>query len=157
MRNKLIIALFFLSLGGCGSEPEKPEPVEPPPTFIQAKITVSPEVNPDVDGRPSPIVMRLFELKNLGKFVDADFYTLFDNYEAFLGSDLLASNLYHLKPGDTKIVKHAVAPETKFIALAAAYRDLNQAVWRASIPIKIARTTRLEIILNRLSATIRKQ
>jgi type VI secretion system protein VasD len=157
MRNlTIVIALFTLLLKGCGSEPEKPEPTEPAPTLIQAKITVSNQVNPDVNGRPSPIVMRIYELKNLGKFEEAGFYNLFEEYESFLSSDLLASEQFHLRPGDTKTVKHAVAPETKYLAVTAAYRDLNQAVWRDSIRIKTAKTTRLEIILDRLGVSIRK-
>lgn len=157
MRNlTIVIALFILLLAGCGSEPEKPEPVEPPPTLIQAEIIVSDKVNPDVNGRPSPIVVRLYELKNLGKFEEADFYKLFEEYESFLGSDLLASEQFHLRPGDTKTIKYAVAPETKYLAVTAAYRDLNQAVWRGSIRIKTAKTTRLEIILDRLGVSIRK-
>lgn len=151
----LVIVLFVLYLGGCGSEPEKPEPPEPPPTLIQAKIIVSNQVNPDVNGRPSPIVMRIYELKNIGKFEEADFYNLLEGYETFLGADLLASEQFHLQPGDTKIVKHAVAPETKYIAVTAAYRDLNEAVWRCSIRIKTAKTSRFDVILDKLRISIK--
>lgn len=160
MRNiTLVIALFGLLLGSCGSDPpeEKPEPpsAEPPPTVVQAKIVVSPQVNPDVNSRPSPIVMRIYELKNLGKFEDADFYKLSDDYEAALGSDLLASEQFHLRPGEIKTLKHAVAPQTKYIAVTAAYRDINAAVWRAFIRIKTAKTTRFEIRLDKLNVSIR--
>jgi type VI secretion system protein VasD len=153
----LLVCWFTLVLEGCGSEPEKkPEPMEPPPTFIHAKISVTNEVNPDVSGRPSPIVVRLIELKNIGKFEVADFDNLFQNYETFFGSDLLGSEQFHLRPGDTKIVKHAVAPETKYIAVTASYRDLNQAVWRDSIPIKPAKTSRLLILVDKLNISIKK-
>jgi type VI secretion system protein VasD len=151
----LLFCWFSLLLEGCGSEPPKPEPMEPLPTFIQAKISVTNEVNPDVTGRPSPIILHLFELKDIGKFEVADFDSLFQNYEAFLGGDLVRSEEFHLRPGDTKIVKHAVAPETKYIAVSAAYRDLNQAVWRASIPIKHAKTTRLLILVDKLNVSIK--
>lgn len=152
-----VIALGVLCLGGCGSDPEKekPEASEPKPREIQAEILVSKEVNPDVDGRPSPIVVRLYELKTLGKFEVGDFYKLFDEYEALLGADLVASELFHLQPGDKKTVKHAISPETNYIAVAAAFRDLDQAVWRATKQLEADQFSRIEIMIEPLSLSIK--
>lgn len=100
---------------------EEPKPAEPQPTKIEVNISVSDQVNPDINGRASPIVVRLYELKNIGKFEEADFYKLFENHEASLGSDLLASEKFHFKPGETKTLSHAVAPDTKYIAVTAAF------------------------------------
>jgi type VI secretion system protein VasD len=148
----MIIALVIL-LVGCGSDPVKPPP-EVPPTAIDAQIIASCQVNPDVNGRPSPIVTRLYELKNLGKFDGADFYKLFEDYASLLSSDLIASEQFNLHPGETKIIKHVVSPETKFIAVTAAYRDLNQSVWRNSIAIETAKTTQFKIMLDQLGINI---
>lgn len=155
MYNKtLLITLLTLLLAGCASDPEKPEPSEPPKTLVEAQIIVSCQVNPDVEGRPSPIVMRIYELKTLGKFDDADFYKLFGEYESVLGSDLIASEKFHLRPGDAKTIKNTVSPETKFIAVTAAYRDLNQAVWRGSIPIEAEKNNEFMVRLDELSVNI---
>ena len=153
----LLIALLTLLLGGCGSDPAKPEPsapLEPPKTLIDAQIIVSCQVNPDINGRPSPIVMRIYELKTLGKFEDADFYKLFNEYAAVLGDDLIASEKFHLRPDDAKTIKNTVSPETKFIGVTAAYRDLNQAVWRGSIPIEAGKTNEFMVKLDQLSVNI---
>ena len=147
-----IVVLVSLLLG-CSSDPEKPAP-EPPQTLIDAQIIASCQVNPDVNGRPSPIVIRLFELKNLGKFEEADFYKLFEDYASLLSSDLLASEQFNLHPGETKMIKHVVSPETKFIAVTAAYRDLNQSVWRNSIAIETAKTSQFKIMLDQLGINI---
>lgn len=147
-----IIALITLLLG-CGSDPEKPEP-EPPQTLIDAQIVASCQVNPDINGRPSPIVVRLYELKSLGKFEEADFYKLFEDYSSLLSSDLLASEQFNLHPGETKIINHAVSPETKFFAVTAAYRDLNHAVWRNAIPLETAKTTQFKVMLDHLGIDI---
>jgi len=141
-------------LGGCGSEPKKEEP--PPETKIQVSISVADQVNPDINGRPSPIVVRLYELKNIGKFEEADFYKLFEDHEGALGSDLLASEKFHFKPGDTKTLGHTVSPDTKYIAVTAAFRDFNQSVWRDSIAIESAKTSELSILIERLNLTITK-
>jgi|CXWL01.1.fsa_nt_gi type VI secretion system protein VasD len=153
LRTNLVIALFTLILVGCGSDPEKPVP-EPPQTIIDTQITASCQVNPDVNGRPSPIVVRIYELKSMGKFEEADFYKLFDDYASLLSSDLLASEQFNLHPGDTKVIRHVVSPETKFVAITAAYRDLNKAVWRNSIPIETAKTTQFKFMLDPLGIDI---
>jgi type VI secretion system protein VasD len=164
LRIALVAALSILLLEGCGSDPEKekpepaakkPEKTEPKLRQVQLEISVSNEVNPDVDGRPSPIVLRIYELKNLGKFEVGDFFKLFDEYDAFLGADLVASEQFHLQPGDKKTVKHALSEETHYIAAAAAYRDLNKAVWRDSKPLKAKPVTEVEVLLGPLSISIK--
>jgi type VI secretion system protein VasD len=160
-RLSLAMALGFLLLGGCGSDPEKPEdkaeapPPEPTAKQIEATIAVAGTVNPDIDGRPSPIAVRIYELKTLGKFEVGDFYKLFDEYEAFLGADLIASEQFHLKPGDTKILKLKVPLETNYFAVTAAYRDLDRAIWRASKELEEKQATRLEVRLDTLSIDIK--
>jgi type VI secretion system protein VasD len=150
-----IIFFLCLILSSCGSDPPKEEPkVEE--TKIQANIIVSNDVNPDVNGRPSPVVVRIYELKNLGKFDEADFFKLLEDHEGALGSDLLASEKFHLKPGETKEIAHPVSPETKYIAVSAAFRDFNRAVWRYSTPIENAKTSELAIKLNNVNISIEK-
>lgn len=151
---KLSLILAFLLVQGCSSEPEKPEP---PPTIISAKIAVSGKANPDVSGRPSPIVIRMYELKSLGKYVEGDFYDLFENYDSSLGSDLLSSEQFHLKPGDIKTLKHEVSADTRFIAVVAAYRDIDRAVWRDSIMIPAEKTTDLFVFAEPLTVSIWKK
>ncbi len=160
--NTITVIFFFITLmlGGCSSEPPKEEPKQPTEqqeTKIQVNISVSSLVNPDINGRPSPIVVRLYELKNIGKFEEANFYKLFEDHEASLGSDLLASEKFHFKPGDTKTLGHTVAPDTKYIAVTAAFRDFNQAVWRDSIAIESAKTSELSVVLDNLTVSIKKK
>ncbi len=149
-----ITVLGILFLGACASDPETEKP-QAKPREIQTDISVSSEVNPDIDGRPSPIVVRIYELKNLGKFEVGDFFKLFEEYDAFLGGDLVASKLFHLQPGDKKTLKHPVAAETNYIAVTAAYRDLNRAVWRAAKPLEADLSSRIEITLDALAVGIK--
>ena len=118
----LLIATALLA--SCGSSPPKAN---------KARMTVvaAADVNPAADGRPSPVVVRIYQLKEDAKFNNADFFGLFDNDQAALGGDLLAREEIELTPGETRQVEFAVAGEAKYLGAMAAYRDVRNAQWRA--------------------------
>ena len=159
--NKRILALILLVLllPGCNSSPEKSENNEAPVLQVMAEIniTASTLLNPDINNRPSPVVIRIYELKSLGVYTESDFYGLFDDYESILGEDLISSEQFHLNPGDTRIVKNSISPETQYIAVIAAFRDINRAMWRDSIIISAEKATQLLIFVDELSVSVWKK
>ena len=159
-RRGLSLILLVLLLIGCNTSPEKsdePEKREALDRVIDAKFSASLQVNPDVNNRPSPIVVRVFELKNLGNYSESDFYGLFENYESILGGDILSSEQFNLNPGDTQVWKKNAAPETQYIAVIAAFRDINQAMWRDSMIIPVEKNLQLLIYVDKLSISIWKK
>jgi len=48
------------------------------PTLVQGSIKAAPTTNTDPRGRPSPIVVRVYELKSISAFNNADFFSRFD-------------------------------------------------------------------------------
>lgn len=150
--NRIGLAFMLLVLlFGCESVPEKPVAEE---RFVDTKIAVSTEVNPDINNRPSPIVIRIYQLKNLGTYTESDFYGLFEDYESVLGSDLLSTEQFHLNPGDMDTVIKNIAPEAQYIAVIAAYRDLDRAMWRDSIIIPAEKTAQFLIFVDKLSISV---
>ncbi len=141
-----IIILSIIFLYGCS----------PSPTIINATLNASPEVNPDLSGRASPVVVRVYELKNIGTFEAADFYSLFDDPEGLLGSDLVNSVQFHLNPGETQKYNHSTSPETNYFAVTVAFRKLDHAIWRDHMIIPVAKTTNLIIHMEKLSVSIMK-
>ncbi|MCP3869023.1 MAG: type VI secretion system lipoprotein TssJ [Gammaproteobacteria bacterium] len=143
-----VILLFVLS--GCASGPG-----EPPKTLLALHITASPLLNPNTDGDPSPLVVRLYELKAETEFKTADFFTLFDQDRTILASDLAASRKeLEFKPGERRILDLELSPETRFIGILAAYRDLDNAIWRALTPIATRQANSLAIRLGENELTI---
>jgi type VI secretion system protein VasD len=158
----VILLIATMTLFGCSSDPEKPTPVpEPtpkaPPITVQLHMVVSEQANPDVNERPSPIVIRIYELKSLGKFEEGDFDKLFENYESHLGPELIVSEQYHLKPGDVNIIKRTLADETKYIAVSAAFRDINQAIWKDKIQLTDEKITDLLVFIEKLNISVWKK
>lgn len=153
------LMLSTLLLSGCSTPPPpKPEKPEAPPTLVNASITVSSLVNPDIDNRASPIVVRMFELKGLGAYNESDFYGLFENYQSVLGGDLLGSEQFHLKPGETQRLKQKkTVAGVEYIAVIAAYRDINQAIWRDHLILPAGKETEIMIRVDKLAISIWKK
>jgi len=113
-------------VASCASAPPKPQPVN-----VKLNIVVSADVNPDAQNRPSPIVVRIFQLKDDAAFKDADFFALYDKEEATLAVSLVSRAEYELAPGESRSVDYSVTPDTRFIGVIAAYRNIRDAQWRA--------------------------
>jgi type VI secretion system protein VasD len=126
-RSHMRVAVTLLSalvLTACASKPPKA-------VATRAQLVVSTDVNPDASGRPSPIVVRLFQLKADGEFTAADFFALYEREKETLATTLVAREEYVLTPGETRKLDLALNPEARFIGAVAAYRDIRGAHWRA--------------------------
>ena len=105
-------------------------------------------VNPDELGRPAPVVVRLYELKDRTAFDTADFFTLQDNDTNVLGNTLIKRDEWLLLPGERRELRRNLDPATRVIAVTAAYRDLAHAIWRAAYPVASMQTLTVEVNAN---------
>jgi type VI secretion system protein VasD len=124
----IALACGALALAACASKPVKPAPT-------QAVVIASADVNPDSMGRPSPVVVRIYQLSGDAQFNDAGFFALYDNEQATLGSSLIMRDERTLFPGQQVSLDLALSPETRFLGVAAAYRDVRSARWRAVVGV----------------------
>jgi type VI secretion system protein VasD len=121
---------------------------------LQGAIKATQTTNPDVRGRPSPVVVRIYELRTLGAFNSADFFSLFEKEAETLGGDLVGREEYDLQPGETRPYRRQLQPDTKFIGVAAAFRDLEKARWRQAAPVPAKRGVALTIGVEALAVTM---
>ena len=156
-------SLLLFSLVGCGlfkppvvNIPPPPKPPDPPkPTIIKGKIDVSPSVNPDGKGRPSPVVFRFYELKTLDGFSKADFDKLYQDDATALAADLQLREEKVVRPGEQIVIApREVQKDTHFLAAFAAYRDLDRSNWRATFPVPLNMTTPIVVKVGELAVTI---
>ncbi len=91
------------------------------------------DLNPDVEGRPSPIVIFIYQLKNKDYFISKDFLSLYEN--DLLGDDMISKREVEIKPSQTYKFQDTLEKVTKFVGVIGAYRNINQAHWRQVIPI----------------------
>ena len=106
--------LVVVMMAGCASAP--PEDVT-----LKGSIQASEDVNPDVSGRPSPLVIKIFQLKSRSKFEQAEYFELFDDAEAILAGDLLAVEQLMLTPGEYRAYEGEFDPDTRFVGIIAGY------------------------------------
>jgi type VI secretion system protein VasD len=114
-------------LAGCSSAPPKP-------VATKATLVVAQDVNPDSNGRPSPIVVRIYQLKEEGAFNNADYFALMDKEQEALGASLLSREEYELQPGESRTLDLKIPPEARYLGAIAGYRDIRNAHWKALSP-----------------------
>lgn len=128
------IALALLATG-CGlfrSSPPPPAPPAPEPVALplEVEITATDHLNPDERGRPLPTLVRLYQLKSVGKVERAEYDPLYRQPKETLGEDLLQAEELTLSPGET--VKRRVERDkaARALAVVAVFRRPNGLSWR---------------------------
>ena len=131
-------AAFLAS--ACGKK--APEPVPPALTIAAAPearvksamtIAASADANPDGTGRPSPVVVRVYQLRTDAAFASADFFALYDDDQKVLGQELISRDEYVLAPSESRVIDVAVSGDTRFVGAIAAFRDIRNAQWRTAV------------------------
>jgi type VI secretion system protein VasD len=120
-----VVLLSINILTGCSSV-----------STVEAKLHADKKLNPDLNGRPSPLVVRVYELKSLSVFNSADFFNLFEQDVALLGEDLQMRDEFAFQPGETKSLERDLRIDTRYLGIIGAYRDIENARWRNSVKVE---------------------
>ncbi|WP_157793087.1 type VI secretion system lipoprotein TssJ [Bordetella genomosp. 8] len=122
----LTTSCLLACLAACGT-------AEVPDHDIHLRLTAAPDLNPDRDGRPSPVIVRIYELAQSDDFCQADFFDLYDNDKRILGKNLLSRSVLAVRPGQRLVLRPSLVPGTRYLAVFVAYRDIYRARWRAVV------------------------
>lgn len=121
------LVLFMLSvlgfLGGCA----KPR--------IDLAVASQINSNPDHTGRPSPVIVKVYELRSDLAFSQSDFRPLFETPVQVLGADLLAADELVLVPGEARRITYEPVEGTRFLGLLAGFRQVERAKWKVVSPV----------------------
>ena len=126
-------------VAGCASKPVV--------TPVVLTLAASPDANPDVRGRASPLTVRVYALKSPGPFEAADFFSLFDKDQATLGAELVQREELLLRPGESRKLEMTLPPDAKAIGVMAAYRDLDRSRWREVRTLEVGKPQALTVNL----------
>lgn len=104
-------------------------------TRLHISLSADSQLNPDVNGRPSPVVLKLLELKRPVTAENMDFFSLYLRTDHALAHDLVASEEFELRPGESMELKLKLEEGSRYFGVLVAYRNLSQARWRHVIQV----------------------
>lgn len=148
LAGRFSIAALILALAACAGMPTKP-------SNVRVTLAASADVNPDANGRPSPIVVRIYQLKADAAFQSAEFFALYDNEQQALAADFISRDEFVLAPGASQQTQLAVSPAARFVGIVAAYRDVRAAEWRVVVPVPIRNNSTISVERARVQVTRR--
>lgn len=132
----IAIVLVLAAMVACSSLNTKVGGVFKLDTDLHLTFKTDADINPDDKKRPSPLFLRMYELKATKQFEKANFIDLFERDSEVLGADLVAKQtLKRLKPGDERTDKLVLKPETRYVGLFAEFLQYKDAKFKLIIPI----------------------
>lgn len=120
----------------------------PKETSVEMTLSAGNQLNPNTQRRPSPVVVRVFDLKTPAGFDAATYEGLFERDRETLAAELVARDDFTLNPGESKKIDRKLAPETKVIGVAVGFRELERATWRATVTVKPNAKNRINVGLD---------
>jgi type VI secretion system protein VasD len=124
-----------LVLSACATKPARPAPTPQ----IETRVSAAANTNPDASGRPSPVVVRVYQLRADADFNRvSDFFALYDREQQTLGSSLTMREERTLSPGQQLQMSLPSSAEVHYIAALAALHDLPSSHWRAIVKLPVA-------------------
>ncbi|WP_084305367.1 type VI secretion system lipoprotein TssJ [Bradyrhizobium sp. ARR65] len=130
-RLSVVSGALLMAAAGTGCSTDKTSKTTP----IKFVIEADELVNPNAHGEPSPIVVRIYELKLTTTFTQAQFFELFDDDAKRLGPDLVAKREVELTPGSKVEFERDTPIETRNVGVIAGFRSGNDAQWRSTAEI----------------------
>ncbi|HYC56973.1 MAG TPA: type VI secretion system lipoprotein TssJ [Candidatus Binatia bacterium] len=139
------VALAIAMMQGCsGGAP-------PPPLPLTGTVAVGANLNPDRDGRPSPVFVRVYQLESRDAFQSAAYDDLERRDQEVLGADMLHKEVLQFCPSEAGTATAGAAicrgskdrlaqelkPGARFLAVFAEFFDSRnpKGAWRASVEL----------------------
>lgn len=137
-RRVMSVAAMALLLVACAKNAKSPQPVEKPSdaTTVALHFDAAAGLNPGANGQPSPVRVRIYELKNTASFARADYFALAERAQMTLGADLIDQDEVLVQPGQQLSLDRNLNSATRQIGLVVSYREIDQARWRTVLVVE---------------------
>ncbi|USD67504.1 type VI secretion system lipoprotein TssJ [Vibrio sp. SCSIO 43136] len=146
---KLIVVLIVGTLfWGCSVANYVVEP------YAKLRFETADNINPDMNGRASPVVVRIYELSSRTLFDSHDFFTLFEGEEQVLGANLINSTELEFEPGKNYDFDLTLKPGVRYAGILVAFRDIDAASWREVVEIEPTEYKTFDVHVGELSVFV---
>ena len=118
-------------------------------TDLKIVFRTANDINPDERNHPSPVFIRLYELKSPLLFHQADFMTLYAKDKATLDADFVAKReLKRFIPGESREERFVLNPATKYVALYAEFFQYQNANYKVVFEVTPGNFVRNQVQLD---------
>ena len=93
-------------------------------------ISASSDINPDRKGKPSSVIVRVYQLANKINFENATYNALFESDHNALGTEYIALEEFLVDPDSRKEIDLKISENAKYIGVVVGYRSVNKVTWR---------------------------
>ncbi|WCE31030.1 type VI secretion system lipoprotein TssJ [Vibrio sp. SCSIO 43137] len=99
---------------------------------LTVKITAQDNINPNVNGKASPLELRIYQLSDDDAFNQASFLQLYSDDQGALKSGLTAKrHLPSILPGETREEEFPLVLDSRYIAVLGAFANYREAKSKA--------------------------
>lgn len=104
---------------------------------LQLLFQAQRSLNTDARNVPASLALRVYVLRDASGFEKASFDSLYDNDEATLGSNVLARESLHLRPGEARELALELSGDARAVGVFGAFREIERSQWRAILPLPV--------------------
>ena len=101
-----------------------------PLTNVNLTLISQADLNPDVNKRPSPVDIRIYQLRNSNAFMHAKFFDLYPDPQKDYSSDIIKEHIVEIGTNQTKEMDIELDEKTQYLGFIIAYYDIEHAQWR---------------------------
>lgn len=139
---RVVAALCMaMIIAGCATPPSRQN-------VVRIILYASAGLNPDRNGRPSPVMVRVYELTDADDFQQADFFNLYEHDKDVLGNAIVARMIVAVRPGERLSLSHDLDARSRHLAVLVAYRDIYHARWRAIVDLPPSGDSTWRVVLS---------
>ena len=132
----LVFGMAFITLSACSTVNSSVGGFFNMDTDLEIKFKVDADVNPDDDRKPSPLFVRMYQLKSTKMFGRANFIDLYEKDKEVLGADMISVHkLRRIKPGESRDENFVLNKDTRFIGLYAEFLRYKKSGYKLLIPV----------------------
>lgn len=134
--NVLYITATLLLLTSCEAMNTKVGGVLDLDTDFKLTFVVDNNINPDDSKIPSPVIVRMYELKSTKLFEKANFIDLYERDVEVLGESMIGQqSLKAIQPGEARSANFVLSKDTQYIGLYVEFLQFENAKYKVTIPI----------------------
>jgi len=149
---KVVVFCICIALTACMSTTENK-------VDFSYAISAASDINPDIEGKPSSVVVRVYQLSNKINFENATYDALFESDHNALGTEYITLNEFLVDPNTKNTIDLKISENAKYIGVVVGYRSIDMVTWRTVMEVpegSFWKSSGLEIKVEKLSVRVIK-